>query len=122
MTVARTVTVHTADHGPVTIPEPGWCLGRHPGGEDRVDITHLGAETGLTLDTARGPVTILCAALEQRPYSPDNTHPFLNIDLGHDWYPHTPGALHGLADQLAEYAGWLRIRAHHLAVIQEAHQ
>lgn len=41
MTGARTVTVHTLDHGPVTLPEPSWCAGHTDGpAEHRVDLHH----------------------------------------------------------------------------------
>lgn len=115
----RTIIVNTADHGPVTVLEPAWCVGEHTAGEARVDITHSGPDTGLTISTTRGPVTILSAGVEQRPFtdSPTGRAPFLSVELNGDWFPFDPDRLRDLADDLAGYADWLRIRAHQLAAI-----
>lgn len=44
MTAARTVTVQTLDHGPITITCPAWCTGHTGPAEFRVDTTHTGPD------------------------------------------------------------------------------
>lgn len=62
----RTVTLHTLDHGPVTLPEPSWCLGHADHVLcDRVDLSHTGAEHRL----AFGSDDLLVVMLGQDPYA-----------------------------------------------------
>ncbi|WP_416978679.1 DUF6907 domain-containing protein [Streptomyces sp. T028] len=118
MTERRTVTIVTADHGQVTIPEPVWCLGRHQGGGACVDITHVGAEHALTLPTRRGPAVHLITALEARPYVTDSflRGPFVGIEIGGDWHEIGLAGLERMASELEAHAEQLRERARELAV------
>ncbi|WP_411076645.1 DUF6907 domain-containing protein [Streptomyces sp. cmx-10-25] len=61
------VTLPTTDHGPVTLPEPGWCTGHagHIPGH-RVDLTHFGTQHDLTFEGN----TLLVAMLSQDPFAP----------------------------------------------------
>lgn len=45
----RIVTLQTADHGPVTLEEPAWCIGHpnHRPDDRRADILHSGADVTL---------------------------------------------------------------------------
>ena len=49
-TEPRTVTLATADHGNVTLPEPSWCVGHadHRPDTFRVDLAHAGPVHRLT--------------------------------------------------------------------------
>ncbi|MGW2292299.1 DUF6907 domain-containing protein [Streptomyces phaeochromogenes] len=119
MSTPRTVTVSTVDHGPVTLPEPSWCMGHHEDGGSRVDIQHEGLETTLTLPTRSGPVAHLTATLESRPFVDD---PFLrgvfvNVGIDGDTYPTGLAGLDVMADALTAQADALRDRARELAVI-----
>lgn len=47
-TEPRTVTLPTADHGDVTVPEPAWCTGHvSMPGDLRADILHQGPDVVL---------------------------------------------------------------------------
>ncbi|MFG3189269.1 DUF6907 domain-containing protein [Streptomyces omiyaensis] len=64
----RPITLPTLDHGPVTLPEPGWCLGHADHAPcHRVDLTHTGAEHRL----AFGGDDLLVAAFTMDPHSTD---------------------------------------------------
>ncbi|MFM9656722.1 DUF6907 domain-containing protein [Streptomyces scabiei] len=119
MSAPRTVTVHTVDHGPLTLPEPSWCAGAHEDGGARVDITHVGTEHVLTLPTRRGPVVSLSVSLESRPFAGDSflRRPFASVEVGGDVYPTGLAGLEAMADALAEHAEELRDRARELAVV-----
>lgn len=119
MTGARTVTVHTIDHGPVTLPEPAWCLSEHPGDGHRVDISHEGPEAELALPTWAGPRTLMHAVFEQRPFTErrPGRGPFVNVEIGGDWYPADPAGLDQMAAALVEHACTLRALARQLAVL-----
>ncbi|MFJ9752952.1 DUF6907 domain-containing protein [Streptomyces chartreusis] len=86
--VAPQVTVDTSDHGPVTIPEPSWCLGNHRDGVARIDITHVGPNHVLTLATREGPAVHLITALESRPFITDSflRGPFVAVEVGGAWH------------------------------------
>ncbi|MGW1278035.1 DUF6907 domain-containing protein [Streptomyces tsukubensis] len=122
MTGARTVTVPTLDHGPLSLICPSWCAEPHDQAEYRVDITHAGPDTPLTGDTSRGTATILTAWLEQRPYThrPPGTAPFINIEIGGDCYPCNPAQLHQLAAALTSHATHLRALAGQLTTLLAA--
>ncbi|MGW3179942.1 DUF6907 domain-containing protein [Kitasatospora sp. NPDC001119] len=106
----RTVTVHTSDQGPVTVPCPPWCLGAHQDGLDLVDLAHEGPETALTADVPLGPVQLLDAGLCQYPYSsdPDDRGVKVAVLLGTGWHRLDPDGLRMLAAQLVVHAGRLR--------------
>lgn len=84
MTDPHTVTVDTIDHGPVTLPEPFWCVGTHPAGGYRADITHYGEEIALVVETpCHGPVRALSAALYQGPFSEyETTDVVVSVEFG----------------------------------------
>ncbi|MFJ4012245.1 DUF6907 domain-containing protein [Streptomyces sp. NPDC090026] len=117
------VTVPTLDHGPVVVPEPAWCTGHnHPHTEARDDVTHTGPIIPFNAPTSRGEVTLMLAALEQRPFATHHapgTETFVNVELaGEDWYPSTPDQLDALADALVEHATTLRHLARQLATLR----
>jgi hypothetical protein len=66
--VNRTVTLVTTDHGPVTLPEPSWCLGHadHVPCE-RVDLTHTGTEHHFSFEGD----DLFVAMLSQDPHAVD---------------------------------------------------
>ncbi|MGW3200685.1 DUF6907 domain-containing protein [Streptomyces sp. NPDC001118] len=105
MSAARTVTVHTADHGDVTLPEPSWCLGQHPAEGYREDIEHQGEPVRLLVDTAcHGQAEVLTASLFQRPFSTHGpTGPMVTVELD-DWHEFTAASLAGFADSLVSFA------------------
>ncbi|WP_406171193.1 DUF6907 domain-containing protein [Streptomyces sp. NBC_00996] len=119
MSAPRTVTIRTVDHGPVTIPEPSWCAGRHPDGGARVDITHVGPDRPLTIPTRRGPAVHLVTALESRPFVAESflRGPFVAVEIGGDWYETGLAGLERMASELEAHAEQLRDRARGLAVI-----
>lgn len=99
------VTVHTADHGDVTIPEPPWCIGPHPAEGYREDIEHQGETIRLAVDTAcHGEIEVLNASLFQRPFSTHGpTQPMVTVELD-DWHEFDAVKLAGFADALVSFA------------------
>ncbi|MDJ1131783.1 DUF6907 domain-containing protein [Streptomyces iconiensis] len=111
------VTVHTRDHGPVTMPEPGWCLGHHEDDGYREDIAHEGPETRIEVPTSRGPELLLLTMLEQRPFTnrAPGTGVFRNVSIGdNDWFPSSPADLHTLAAHLSSAARAMHVFAEEL--------
>ncbi|NUK72126.1 hypothetical protein HRW23_22065 [Streptomyces lunaelactis] len=79
---ARTVTVATTDHGDITIPEPSWCIGQHPEGAAKGDISHLGKPVGLVVHTrCHGDVQLFGARIVQFPYSTSDRKPFASVEM-----------------------------------------
>ncbi|MFF1743254.1 DUF6907 domain-containing protein [Streptomyces mirabilis] len=75
---ARTVTLQTIDHGPVTVPEPGWCQG-HEGEAPvyRSDITHNSVTVKAAAQTDRhGRVPLLQAHISHAPYLELHSEPY----------------------------------------------
>jgi hypothetical protein len=110
----RTVTLHTADHGPVTIPEPSWCAG-HTGHDPetfRADLTHTGPDVVLTF---RGR-HLAAACLDQATHAELTTRePRVSVDLlGASL---DARAVYELAAALDTYADRLRDLADSLLVI-----
>jgi hypothetical protein len=72
----HTATIHTLDHGPVTIPCPPWCTGAgHPNGVERDTIAHTGPSINVMVDTERGPRRLLELLMWQDPFpTPANRH------------------------------------------------
>lgn len=107
----RTITLHTADHGPVTIPEPSWCVSHETlPGDLRADIVHLGPDTVLTF---RGR-ELSTASLAQAPFGKDTT-PGVSVSLiGRTL---DARAVYELAAALDGYADRLRDLADSLLVI-----
>src|SRR3954466_5573523 len=98
------VTVDTLDHGPVTVPEPFWCVGFHPPGGYRADIAHYGQEIALTVDTScHGELRVLSASLVQGPFSEYGTRKVaVAVEFGDfdttDAHSFNAAELAGLAD------------------------
>jgi hypothetical protein len=100
-----TVTVHTLDFGPVTIPEPSWCTGGHEAEAYRVDVEHQGAETVATVPTAcHGPVTVVSMSLVQRPFSTVEARTMAAVYVDGEWHEFDGAALLRLAEALARFA------------------
>ncbi|WP_086564649.1 DUF6907 domain-containing protein [Streptomyces africanus] len=100
-----TVTVFTADHGDVTMPEPSWCTGEHSAEGYRADIEHQGEEIELTVQTpCHGPVAVAKAGLLQRPFSelgPKAPLVMVEFDELHEY---DAESLAGLLDALVAWA------------------
>ncbi|MFD7982144.1 DUF6907 domain-containing protein [Kitasatospora indigofera] len=108
---ARTVRVQTVDRGPVVLREPAWCVGRHPDGEYRADLTHDGPAVSLTVETAGGTVELLDLLLTQSPFATraEYRRPTVAVRLGGDYHRfRDQAALNALADNLARHAEQLR--------------
>ncbi|MDU8998223.1 DUF6907 domain-containing protein [Streptomyces mirabilis] len=75
---ARTVTLETLDHGLITVPEPGWCLGEHPATPCyRSDITHNSVTVKAAAQTDRhGLVPLLQAHISHAPYLELHSEPY----------------------------------------------
>jgi hypothetical protein len=113
----REVLIRTSDHGTVLVSCPPWCIG-HAGQDDgaQADIAHEGPEHILTLPTEQGPVALLSAGLEQRPYAehgPDRGV-FVNVEVSGEWHPADPGGLDAMADALTDHAATLHAIAEQL--------
>ncbi|MFI9063231.1 DUF6907 domain-containing protein [Streptomyces sp. NPDC053429] len=115
MTGTRTVTVHTLDHGPVTVPEPAWCTG-HPAelAEYRDDIHHTGPEHVVDYDAQ----ALLTAQLVEFPFGLHPVAPSLHVDVTIPGATLDPPALEDLAAILTEQAAELRRLALRLAVLR----
>ncbi|WCD86369.1 hypothetical protein KPP03845_102715 [Streptomyces xanthophaeus] len=115
MTGPRTVTVHTLDHGPVTVPEPAWCTG-HPDlpAEYRDDVHHTGPEHVIDYDAQ----AVLTAELVEFPFGMHPIPPSVCVDIVIPSATLDPAALEGLAVILTEQAAELRRLALRLAVLR----
>ena len=114
MTGPRTVTVHTLDHGPVTLTCPAWCTGEHDESDVfRVDLAHDGVEHVI----APAGREILRALLTQAPYSGSNRRPGLYVDVADLSGIRTPAEVEQLADDLTAAAVQLRALARELAAL-----
>jgi hypothetical protein len=106
----RTVTVHTRDHGPVTITCPAWCSGAHDDGGFRVDIDHTGPlHRFMWHDYELG-----IAELAQAPFG-RRRDLRASIDLGEVVQALEPDELRDLAAHLIHHAGQLHALAAQLA-------
>ncbi|MGW3416482.1 DUF6907 domain-containing protein [Streptomyces phaeochromogenes] len=65
MSEPRTVTVHTTDHGPITLVCPPWCIGQHEDGGYRADIIHIGPEITLAFHG----IQLMDAGIVQSPHA-----------------------------------------------------
>ncbi len=109
----RTVTLPTADHGPVTLPEPSWCTGHESvPGDLRVDILHQGPDVELTF---HGHV-IATASLIQSPFAERFSR---NVGVSLSLLGETcdPAGVDEFAAALVAHATDLRHLARQLAVI-----
>jgi hypothetical protein len=115
----RTVTLPTTDHGDITIPEPSWCAGHHDHRpEARVDISHASPVTGLELPTSRGPIVLIEACIESRPFTAGPYRgPHLWLGIEGDGFPSTPEQVRATAAGLEANATALRTLADQLAAI-----
>ncbi|MFE3786964.1 DUF6907 domain-containing protein [Streptomyces goshikiensis] len=114
MTGARTVTVPTLDHGPITIPEPDWCTGHDGTPEALVDVHHAGPEHVVRY----GGGIALRAELVAFPYGATPVPVSVHIELSAPDVTLDPPGLEGLADVLVEQAAELRRLALRLAVLR----
>ncbi|MCX5211461.1 hypothetical protein OG689_19570 [Kitasatospora sp. NBC_00240] len=117
------VTVHTCDHGPVTLPEPAWCTGRHEDGLHLVDLSHDGPETLLTVGTERGDVELMRLFLTRSPHSgrPEDRRTSLVVEIGSECHRfREESALRMLAAELVVRAGRVRDLAAELTAVQDA--
>lgn len=117
MSASRTVTINTLDHGPVTIPEPAWCIGAHPDGGYRADILHAGPDVALAFHGRH----ITDASLVQSPFA-GATRPGLGgrttgVSISIIGQTLDPVGLYGLAAALDGYADRLRDLADELAAL-----
>ena len=119
MTGPRTITLPTADHGPVTLPEPAWCAGHtlHDPETLRVDITHAGPAVDCTYLGA----DLFSAELVQSPHS-ESTNPLLGgrtpgVSVWPIGRTLDPVQLYSLAAALDRYADQLRALADQLATV-----
>lgn len=123
LAAARTVTVHTSDHGPVTIGEPAWCTGRHhQQGGYRVDISHTSADHEFNVATPDGPITIIRACFEQRPFTEADPgrDVFVNVELDGEMHPCDPAQLHRIAAALTAHSAHMVTLAAQLTDLREA--
>lgn len=121
MSAPRTVTVHTHDHGDVTIQEPAWCTGAfHQPGGARVDVTHTSDDIPFNVETGEGSVTTMRAVFEQRPFTErePGRGVFVSVELDGQMYPSTPQQLDRIAAALVIHAVHLRTLARQLSVLQ----
>lgn len=117
MSNPRTVTVHTADHGDIVIPEPQWCIAPHGSEGYRVDIEHYGTQTPLLVPTAcHGLAAALPVFFAWRPFSPTDSRIHAVIELD-QWHEFDPVGLDQAADALIEHAAVLRVHARELTTL-----
>lgn len=112
------VTVPTADHGDVTLPEPSWCAGGHPAEGYREDIEHQGVDVRLMVPTpCHGSVVAFTASFVQRPFSPSDARTLVTVELD-EWHEFDQAGLDGLAAALVEHAAVLRHMSRELAYLR----
>jgi len=119
VSAARTVTVQTSSHGPVTLPEPSWCAGVHQEGGARSDVSHYGQPTTVVLNDGR----VLCdVQLAQWPFSLRDTAPYVALQLGDAEGEFDDADLQDLQQKLLTFAAVTipELRAHLAAAIEEA--
>ncbi|HEY5834649.1 DUF6907 domain-containing protein [Streptomyces sp.] len=116
----HTVTIVTADHGPVTIPCPQWCTqATHVDGGARSDIHHTGPDILITAGSHRGPRELLTMTLTQWPYGLNapgtDVHVAVHLADGKHAEYDTVG-LETLVADLLEAAGRVRLMARRLGI------
>ncbi|URM90395.1 hypothetical protein LUW75_10765 [Streptomyces sp. MRC013] len=113
---ARTVTVKTLDHGPVTVTEPSWCTG-HAGQpvEFRTDLCHTGPLRTLSYDER----ALWYAEVVAYPFAVDERRgPGLYVEAAPFARTLAPADVDRLAAVLVEHAARLRHMARELAVLR----
>ena len=114
MTGPRTVTVHTLDHGPVTLTCPAWCTGEHDESDVfRVDLAHDGVEHVI----APAGRELFRAFLTQAPFSNVDRSIGLYVEAADITITHTPEGIEQFADELTAAAEQLRVLGRELARI-----
>lgn len=115
MTARRTVTVHTSDYGPVTLPEPGWCLGEHEADGYRSDLSHTGREVQLDYDDE----ALLVASFTQDPFAAHGPRT-VGLYVEQTGFARTlgPDEADQLADALVSHATVLRALARQLSALR----
>ncbi|MGQ4402550.1 hypothetical protein ACN6K4_003332 [Streptomyces hayashii] len=105
MTEPRTVTLLTEDFGPVTLPEPAWCIGHddHTPGY-RADILHVGPDVPLRW----AGVVLADASLVQSPFSEKRQPRRIGVSSSLLGQTVGPADLLKLADRLTRHAADLR--------------
>ncbi|MDX3279115.1 DUF6907 domain-containing protein [Streptomyces scabiei] len=118
-TEPHTITLATADHGPVTLTCPAWCDGHadHDPQAERADILHCGPDAVLAFHGAE----LFTACLVQSPYATSSDPALGGPTPGVSVFPPartlTPVSLYSLAAALDGYADQLRGLADQLAVL-----
>ncbi|MFE0844921.1 DUF6907 domain-containing protein [Streptomyces rochei] len=119
MTTPRTVTVHTEDHGDVTMTCPPWCAGHDDDAlpVHLVDVAHVGQHQEIWF---RGDL-LWTTALVQYPYATDSVRHDVLVYAEQEWHANSfdPAGLVELADTLAVHAERLRTLAERLTEMQE---
>lgn len=113
---ARTVTVETLDHGPVTLPEPSWCTGHAAQPvELRADLCHAGPSR--TLDYDGTP--LWHAEVVAYPFATDpaRRRPGLYVEVAPFARTLAPADVDRLADVLVEHVFRLRHMARDLSFL-----
>lgn len=112
-----TVTLQTLDHGPVTLTCPVWCAGHENAPKYRADLGHVSADTLLEVPVDGGPVTLMTAVFERRPFAtrPPGTGVFLNLEIDGQFYPLDQTAVDEVAAAVETASVDLRVLARRLA-------
>ncbi|QJS13194.1 hypothetical protein HKX69_29910 [Streptomyces argyrophyllae] len=119
MSTPRTVTLTTADRGPVTIPEPAWCQGHahHDPHTEYVDITHSSPDIALNFRHT----VLLTAGLVQAPHGTSPAEGMDGPTPGVSVFPLGdtlgPAQLYDLAGRLDAFTDQLRGLADQLTAI-----
>ncbi|MET8098101.1 hypothetical protein ABZV29_16725 [Streptomyces sp. NPDC005236] len=120
MTEPRTVTLATADHGSVVLPEPSWCAGHshHDPQTQRVDLIHASA----VVECVHLGRTLLAAEIVQSPYANFSDPHLGGQAAGVSLYPLgqtlDPTELYGLAADLDRFSDRLRSLADQLDALR----
>jgi hypothetical protein len=119
VTTEHSIVLATADHGPVTLPEPSWCAGHthHDPETLRVDLIHAGP----VVECLYRGRTLLAAELVQSPFA-DSSDPHLGgrtpgVSVHPLGQTLDPTELYTLAADLDRYADVLRDLADRLDTI-----
>ncbi|MGW3813451.1 DUF6907 domain-containing protein [Streptomyces sp. NPDC005046] len=119
-TEPRTVTLATADHGPVTVEEPSWCAGHahHDPETLRVDLIHASA----VVECVHLGRTLLAAEIVQSPYAESSDPHLGGRATGVSVYPLgqtlDPTELYGLAADLDRFSDKIRSLADQLDALR----
>lgn len=118
-TEPRLITLATSDHGPVTLPEPAWCVGHahHDPESLRADLVHAGPAVNLVHLGA----DLFSAELVQSPFAESSSPLLGGRTPGVSVWPLArtldPTQLYDLAADLDRYADRLRGLADQLTTV-----